>query len=310
MDFLDIRYVKLQFSLRICEDAILPRHKVSAIRGGIGEMLLRMNCISDRDCDNCGFANECIVQRIMYAKGTITPKGVTEGESQGYVLECRDTKEQYASGEEFQFVLLLFGKNIVYFHQYLQAVVMLGQYGIGKNNSRFVVDSVTASDGEVIFSGNRLDMNYYHVSTVREYVNYRLEQLRNDFTGTILLQSPLALRVDGKLLTEFSLEAFYRAALRKVYMLSCFEGMEWDESFGQLEIPYEVSGAALFQESVPRYSNHKQQKMVLNGMKGKIRLIRREDVTEDDLFLQILLAGELLHIGRNNRFGFGKYVLK
>lgn len=37
---LQVRYVKLHFHLRILEDTQLPKNKVSALRGGMGEMLL------------------------------------------------------------------------------------------------------------------------------------------------------------------------------------------------------------------------------------------------------------------------------
>ena len=39
----DIRYTKLTFTIEFTEDTMLPKQKVSAIRGGIGEMLLRAN---------------------------------------------------------------------------------------------------------------------------------------------------------------------------------------------------------------------------------------------------------------------------
>lgn len=51
----------------------------SAIRGGMGEMLLRANCIRDRVCESCDFEAECIVRRTMYSKFTLRPNYVTNG---------------------------------------------------------------------------------------------------------------------------------------------------------------------------------------------------------------------------------------
>ena len=42
---LQIRYVKLHFTIEMLEDTVLPKYKASALRGGIGEMLLRANCV-------------------------------------------------------------------------------------------------------------------------------------------------------------------------------------------------------------------------------------------------------------------------
>lgn len=85
---LQIRYIKLHFTILFTEDSILPVYKASALRGGIGEMLLRANCIRDRACDSCDFESECIVCRTMYSKFDLKPAYVTSGDSIGYVLEC------------------------------------------------------------------------------------------------------------------------------------------------------------------------------------------------------------------------------
>ena len=65
---LKIRYIKLHFTVAMLEDTYLPADKVSALRGGMGEMLLRANCVRDRNCACCDFESECIVRRFLYAK--------------------------------------------------------------------------------------------------------------------------------------------------------------------------------------------------------------------------------------------------
>lgn len=52
---LQVRYVKLHFKIMFLDDGTLPVNKVSALRGGMGEMLLRANCIRDRQCSVCDF---------------------------------------------------------------------------------------------------------------------------------------------------------------------------------------------------------------------------------------------------------------
>ena len=103
----DIRYTKLTFVVQFTEDTMLPKQKVSAIRGGIGEMLLRANCVRGRECEKCDFSDECIVQRIMYSKYEKKPSFVTTGESVGYVLECDNYKEEFYQGDQLSFQLIL-----------------------------------------------------------------------------------------------------------------------------------------------------------------------------------------------------------
>ena len=119
---LQIRYVKLHFTIMFPQDSILPKSKASALRGGMGEMLLRANCISDRNCDNCDFYKECIVQRTMYSQFENKPDFITTGDSVGYVVECENYEEEFPTGSTLTFNLILFGKTIVYFNQYLQAL--------------------------------------------------------------------------------------------------------------------------------------------------------------------------------------------
>lgn len=79
----------------------------------------------------------------MYPKFEIQPEFMHQGDSAGYVIECEDYEEEFLIGESLEFQLILFGKNIVYFNQYVQAFAYLGMEGIGKNKSRFAVEAVT-----------------------------------------------------------------------------------------------------------------------------------------------------------------------
>lgn len=166
----DIRYTKLTFTIEFTEDTMLPKQKVSAIRGGIGEMLLRANCVCGRECEKCDFLDECIVQRIMYSKYEKKPSFVTTGESVGYVLECDNYKEEFYQGDQLSFQLILFGKNIVYFNQYLQAISMLGVSGLGKHQAHFIIVSVKNQYWQDILVNNSIQMGNYQISTLGEYI--------------------------------------------------------------------------------------------------------------------------------------------
>ena len=56
---------------------------------------------------------------------------------------------------------------------------------------------------------------------------------------------------------------------------------------------------------VCRYSTRKNEKMILKGIKGQALL---SELSED--IWQILIVGELIHIGKNTSFGFGRYVIQ
>lgn len=303
---LGIRYTKVNFTIQFLEDTVLPEQKVSALRGGIGEMLLRANCIRDRQCEKCDFESECIVQRTMYSKFEKKPDFVTAGDSIGYVMECEDYRTIFHAGDCLKFTLILFGKTIVYFNQYLQAIFSLGQFGVGKNKSRFQILGVTNYKNEDILLENDIYMEKYKVTTIRDYVAYRKKRLtEKGFEGRMIFRTLLTLKRNGEFIDSFEMEAILKGIARRIFMLDCFEGLETGQiNADELECPDILDQRVIFSH-VKRYSNRQKMPMLLHGIKGEAIL---SSVEED--VLEILLAGELIHIGKNTSFGFGKYVLR
>jgi len=306
-EVLQIRYIKLHFTIMFTEDTVMPKYKASALRGGMGEMLLRANCISDRNCAVCGFEPECVVRRTMYSKFVRKPDFVTSGESIGYVLECENYAEVFRAGEEMEFCLLLFGRTIVYFNLYMQAFYALGVYGIGKNKSRFQIVSVANSMKEPLLDGDsNVYMQRYQVMNVADYVSYRMKGAGGCRTDVeMLFKTPLALKYQGEMLREFHMEAILKSIVRRIYMLDCFEGLDvrpYEYASGQVP---EMISQKFCHIAVPRYSSTQDSKMVLHGIEGNIRLCG----PEEDI-LAMLYAGELIHIGKNTSFGFGRYRVR
>lgn len=301
---LRIRYAKLRFTIVFCENTRLPKDKPSAIRGGIGEMLLRANCIRNRNCELCDFQEECVVQRTMYTHFKEKPAFVTTGESVGYVLECENIQEVFKRGETLDFSLLLFGRNLVYFSQYIQAVCALGREGLGKNRARFSLVEVANSDGDTILSGNRIDMAYYRIRRLDDYVKEQ-QRLRGDRPFCrLVFHTPLTLKYHGEFLKEFQIDAILSGIRRRIYMLDCFEEIQREEWMKQ-ELPrVGTGGQRAYLCSMERYSSRKDCRMILRGLVGSICLT---DVPKEAKAL--LLAGELIHVGKNTSFGFGRYEI-
>lgn len=284
----------------MAEDTCLPMNKVSAIRGGIGEMLLRSNCIRDRNCAECDFEEECMVRRAMYSQFEEKPVFVTTGESAGYVFECENYQEEFWMGDILEFQLLLFGKTIVYFSQFVQALYQLGNTGIGREHSRFEIAYIRNTLGEDILKGQNICMDQCRVQTLWDYVTYRLGQ-NPGRECRIRFKTPVTLKYQGEFQRHLSMEAFLPAAFRRIYIMDCFEGlgceqMGWEEEYP--EVVWETSKLI----TVRRYSSTQDQMMPLRGIKGEMQLF---SLSQE--LLPVLLAGEVLHVGKNTSFGFGRY---
>lgn len=305
-DALNVRYIKLHFTLLFPKDCILPISKASAIRGGMGEMLLRANCIRNRECDVCDFQGECIVQRTMYSRFDNKPDFITTGDSIGYVVECEDYQEVFKAGDMLEFNLILFGKTIVYFNQYLHALFALGQNGIGRSHAEFLIVQVKNTRGQAILENSNIYMKYYQVETIQNYVDYRIKQIeQRRYPDKIVFRTPLTQKFRGEFLEEFCMEAINKSIQRRLYMLNCFEGNDIQEFYYEELVTPVIAEQSVREMKVKRYSSRKDEKMYLKGIKGEILL---ENLPEE--LLELYFAGELIHIGKNTSFGFGRYVMR
>lgn len=299
---LRIRYVDLTFVLEIGRSGLLPRNKVSALRGGLGQMLLEQNCIRDRRCESCDFERECLVRRTIYSKYDIQPTFAKHGDSIGYVIECENLREKFEEGERLYFHLLLFGKTIMYFSQFLQGFYMLGQQGLGREHIPYQILQVRNEQGETVVNGYQVDLQKLGITTIDHYVKSRLREFSGEKKEYILkFQSPVSIKHDGNFIREFSAEAIARSAIRRVFSFDCFEGI--DVEYPEMdEIPKTVTQSAR-PVSVRRHSSN-SGKMELHGILGELAM---SNVSEELLYY--LVACEKLHIGKNTSFGFGRYVI-
>ena len=223
----DIPYIKLHFYTELMADTVMPETKVAALRGGMGEMLLRQNCIADKNCHKCHFYESCIVQHTFYSVMEKKPAYVTGDESVGYLIECMDRRTKYKKGSRFEFFLTLFGESIVFFNSYLQAFHQLGMAGIGKHHSRFRICEIRNTEGELLVLGSQVDMSRYVIHTISDYILYRKETLLNmNGKWTLTFQTPLSMKHRRYFMQEFYSEALVKGAARRIQMLNYYTGTE------------------------------------------------------------------------------------
>ena len=103
---------------------------------------------------------------------------------------------------------------------------------------------------------------------------------------------------------EFCMEAISKSIQRRLYMLNCFENNDIQEFYYEELIIPTIIQQSTQEIKVKRYSSRQDAKMCLKGIKGEILL---EKLPQE--VLELYLAGELIHIGKNTSFGFGRYVM-
>ena len=302
----NIRYIKLHFTLEFIEDTVMPVYKTSALRGGMGELLLQSFCINKRECNDCEYESDCTVRKIMYPPMEIQPGFMSTKDSIGFVIECEDYHEYYYAGDRMKFNMILLGKTVMHFSNILHAFQELGQKGLGKEFGKYKIVLVTNSINDPVFDENGIRMENYNVRTVADYISFRKNQIKG-MEGDIQLKfkSPTTIKYRGEILDEYNINAIIESLCRRIYMLDCFEGITsqiHDKEYVESIAVPEQKQTEQKNISVRRFSNHSKSAMYLNGIEGNVTL---SDVSPE--LFEILLAGELVHIGKNTSFGFGRY---
>ena len=305
-----IRFTILKIKLQMPEDCRLPRHKVSAIRGGMGNVLLAQHCIRDGKCEFCDFQESCIVQNIMYAPFRIKPSFANQNESMGYVIDCTSKKVEYHAGESLWVEFTLFGNAISYIMPIIYALTSLGGAGLGKEAAPFQVTEIVNRRRKPILRDGCIAMRNVLVETVESYVNERIAQqvdpLENQAGHVWLsLETPCAVKHQGEFLQAFDGHSLVLAMIQKLYMYQLYEGKQAEkEHFAEEEFPA-IKSQRLEPGTIPRYSATQERKMYLKGITGVLEL---EGCTEK--VMRYLYAMEILHLGKNTRLGFGKVTVR
>ncbi len=299
----NIRYSKIQIVFQFTEDTTMSENKVSAIRGGMGEMLLRQYCLSNRNCQECKFKEDCAVPRIFYHPLKIKPEYVTMGESLGYIIECENRKKKFKKGDRLKINFILFGNVIIYFSQILQALYTLGICGIGKSHSKFQIIDILNEEEQHILQNGAVDNNKIKINTIDKYIQDCLATLKRSERKVIKFYSPLSQKYRGQWLNEFDGQALTEAAIRRIYLLNCMEGNDIGKIYLESEFP-QVEYQKVQRAQISRYSNTHKSRITLHGIEGECQL---ENVNDEALYY--LIAGQLTHIGKNTSMGFGRYTI-
>lgn len=305
---MEMRFAKLMFTLCFPEGGQVPERKESALRGGLGNMLLAQNCVRDRDCPSCSFREDCLAQRIMYAPYRIRPSYVTR-ESMGFMLFCPDRRTRLLPGDEVRFSLTLFGPPIAYFAPLLHALYAFGKKGLGVREARFFISKIENRAGEAILDGEVIRMDRYRVETAADYAREREEDFPEDPARVRLhFLSPLSVKYQSQFINRFDRDTaagVVNAICRKVHMLMLFEGVSAAEPVFAPDVDYIYLGGHTVREQSERYSSTAGGKTPLRGISGWMEL----EVKNREL-MRVLAAGELASPGKNTRFGFGVYRME
>jgi hypothetical protein len=218
-----------------------------------------------------------------------------------------NTKERVEAGDLYEFGIRLFGPAIDAYPYIVFSVIRLGQAGVGPDRVPFSVFRVDDGsrlmlDGED--HSSLLPPVPQQVCIIDEANRKRRDRVQIDF------MTPIRLRTDGKFNQAPDIQALFRAAVRRIRILTHFYG-EPSALPAQLDDVFESVRKAKATESqhqklsIPRFSRRQGVRTKLDGVLGHLVC----DLP-DGRPLPWLRAAEACHVGKATSFGFGQIACK
>ncbi|MGE4286798.1 MAG: CRISPR system precrRNA processing endoribonuclease RAMP protein Cas6 [Phycisphaerae bacterium] len=303
MKFNFINYSKVKVSAKTTTSGNLPPFKSITLRGAFGSNLRKTVCVNMRkDCSDCIVAKSCAYSYIFdgLISGETHFMKLYDNAPQPMVIETPfKTGEKWAIGDDFEFELLLLGKTIEYFPYIAYTILEMGKLGIGKDRIEFEVVSMQDFTGRKLYSNKANDITK---PLTQELFWGETENSTSNLR--ITFETPLRIRKEGKDSYAPTFKDIMLSTLRRFEILAYFYGnKESVPLFRRLahNCPNLPCNFATEPVSIGRYSCRQKARMHLRGIIGSATF---EDVPAE--YTELLNLAQILHIGKNTSFGFGK----
>ncbi len=309
-----LRIYKYRLVLRMTTNARLPEYKGSMLRGAFGWAFRKAVCVTRQPVCTC-----CILQGVCsYFKvfETEVPPGTTIPFIAGvkkiphpYVLAPpENNSREFNPGDELNAGLTLFGDTVNLLPFFVYSFQQMGDAGIGYRRDKFSLAGVYATDK------NGSEISIYDTATNKLSVHEQPITLPPEGGTapeivTIRFITPYRAQEASKIIldpAQVTPQLLLNAAARRFFVLSALFGTRSNFVYTDPDTKdITITENKLYYKNWLRYSNRQKTKMDLGGFMGHITLAGNLAPV-----WQLLLSGELIHIGKNPVFGLGKYILE
>lgn len=306
-----MRFGQYRFHCRFDSAARLPVFKGSTFRGVFGHALKRVVCALKRqDCPGCLLKSHCLYPLVFETQLALpspdTPN--TSAPPHPFVIEPPEhEKTAFASGDPFEFTLLLFGEVTRSLPYFIYAIENMGAAGIGAQvggqRGRFSLIRVESGD-KVIYT-----VDDGRLTAGDHAVDLHLQAPPPAIVRSIMVHfhTPLRVKRDSRLTDTLPFHVLLRTMLRRLSgLLACYNGGEPRLDYkGLVTRAQNVKTAEnrLQWNDWRRYSNRQEKAMMMGGVVGTV--IYEGDMTE---FMPMMDFCSRVHIGKQTAFGLGRFT--
>lgn len=293
-----IDYRSFDIDLSLDKDNMVSRFPAATIRGGFGITLRKLVCPTmDILCSKCLLRHNCV---YCYLFETVPEADSLRMKNyravpHPFTLYCNQ------QGNAIKVKLVLVGKAIESLSYFIYTLRKLGKQGLGKQKVRYRLSQVSTGS-EIVYQDGSDEVK----------MKFQPERLIFEegipLQGSCILQfySPVMLRKDGKFVDRYDNHAFFTTLLRRIttlYAIHC-NGQNFEDCRPLIQKWNYSLSAEIYMVEVKnkRYSTRQQREIAYDGFTGDVKL-----TGDIGTFMPFLKAGEILSVGKNTAFGFGKY---
>ncbi len=289
---------------------LLPSYKGSTLRGGFGHAFRRVVCaIKGRECSDCLLKDKCVYSYIFETPPSADTKIMRKYKSapHPFIIEPpAGQRRGYKPGDEITFGLTLIGRAIDYLPYFIYAFDELGRIGLGKGKAKFELVDVSCNE-ETIYDSESKTLGTFKPNVLS--LDPDLLNKETDIPELVTLRflTPTRIVYNAHLTLDLEFHILVRNLLRRLSLLYYFhcngDPSGWDFS-GIIKKAEEVkvSGQGLRWHEWERYSARQKTRMNMGGFVGGITF---EGAIGP--FMDLIRAGEVLHVGKGTGFGLGRY---
>ena len=316
-----IYLAKYRFVLKPDDFIKLPGFAGSALRKALIPVFRQITCqTAERECYGCNISSKCPYNICMAENSTNSDHKFRRYHTppKPFIFEPPiNRKPYYGRKDELYFDLILLGKALEYLPYFTASIRHLGAVGIGRNQGKFKLEKIFAlnlNDNGII-----AEYNYDHKNSDGDNdKTLSLAELYEKFSNedidinevSISIVTPLRMKLlgmdDWHLYFQSLTKNIFKRIANLAYAYCNYENfLEFPELIhkaGRIRI---IKENFTWEDWRPLTMKDKKPNSRLGGYVGDI--VYQGNIKD---FWAILRIGEILHIGKNTSFGFGRIQVK
>ncbi len=303
-----MKVARLDFFCRFTSPAVLDSFKGSVLHGALGRAFRQTCCaLRRKKCEECLLRSTCPYALVF--EGRKGGEGFTLPHPYA-LIPPEDPRNELEQGDRIGFSLILFGPALSFIPHMLQAVMRMGELGLGSRRregyGRFKLE-------EAFMEGVRIYSRREGVVEMDQGArNLSLEASPLEDPGKILVRllTPLRVKYRGEFQDRLTFDLLARSALRRISFLEKAYGS------GEPEMDYGgvIKRASLVTterdqirwQECPRYSARQRTRMSMGGMVGEV-IFAGPDLAQ---YLPLLNYCQEVGLGKQTAFGHGRIAVE